>query len=665
MVASGIGHLSKEARDLLRLCALLGERIRVEDLIDLTDSPERSVARPLEELLSAGLLRDETEGLEFADPVTRAHVYEEIPPAVRRTEHRRIAGRWISRGESMSRVAAHLLRGTTASDPEAAAWLVEAASDSSLTGQEAASWLNRAFELDPALRRRPDLLDRRARLLVWHGRPREALEFLEGCLPLPVEADAEASAKLIELAFNAAHASGAREAEKRWLQAVRDLEEPQTGDSTPAHVLRRARLDYYVGDARRAAEATERLAGSGRLEAKERADTLNQACWLAVTEGRAAAAVKWSNAMLGTYLPLRLRPLFWRHRAWALADSDDLTPARFALSRGREEAESQNQLLLLADLFAESSLVSLHEGSLDEAWEAAEKSLQLSAEKGFPAQSAAPGVILWIAAHRCPEGDLPPAESAAESRWAQAGEILRLRAIGDEAAAAHAATALAPELLHMTVRDRRWFDQFPIVVRACRTADPDLAQRVSLALHRIGAGGEAPGLRLALAWCDHLTSGSPATARSLADQALASPRLLLAAEALEDAAVGAEPPLAAEWLSEAHERYIAAGADTSARRAALALSRISGRRSARAPRPTTGWDSLTAAELRVARLAATGLTNREIGSQLFVSHRTVGAHLAHIFDKLAIRSRVELAREVALQGPAPERGPYQASSTTS
>ena len=59
----------------------------------------------------------------------------------------------------------------------------------------------------------------------------------------------------------------------------------------------------------------------------------------------------------------------------------------------------------------------------------------------------------------------------------------------------------------------------------------------------------------------------------------------------------------------------------------------------------SGWGSLTTAERRVVELAVEGLTNREIGGELFVSHHTVANHLAHVFDKLGIRSRVELARE--------------------
>jgi DNA-binding CsgD family transcriptional regulator len=55
---------------------------------------------------------------------------------------------------------------------------------------------------------------------------------------------------------------------------------------------------------------------------------------------------------------------------------------------------------------------------------------------------------------------------------------------------------------------------------------------------------------------------------------------------------------------------------------------------------------MTGAELTVARLVADGLTNREVAERLFVSPHTVNSHLRHVFGKLGIKSRVELARLV-------------------
>jgi DNA-binding CsgD family transcriptional regulator len=65
-----------------------------------------------------------------------------------------------------------------------------------------------------------------------------------------------------------------------------------------------------------------------------------------------------------------------------------------------------------------------------------------------------------------------------------------------------------------------------------------------------------------------------------------------------------------------------------------------------ADRPTFGWSSLTETERSVADLVAEGLTNREAATRLLLSPHTVDAHLRHIYRKLAIRSRVELARLV-------------------
>ena len=74
---------------------------------------------------------------------------------------------------------------------------------------------------------------------------------------------------------------------------------------------------------------------------------------------------------------------------------------------------------------------------------------------------------------------------------------------------------------------------------------------------------------------------------------------------------------------------------------------------ARPRRPVrTGVDALTPSELRVARMAAEGMTNREIAQALFVTLRTVQVHLGRAYQKLDIASRGELAEALVAWAPA-------------
>jgi DNA-binding CsgD family transcriptional regulator len=95
-----------------------------------------------------------------------------------------------------------------------------------------------------------------------------------------------------------------------------------------------------------------------------------------------------------------------------------------------------------------------------------------------------------------------------------------------------------------------------------------------------------------------------------------------AREAIEAALAGFEELGAATWVEKARGE----------------LGQIGGR---------TRQEGLTAAERRVAALVADGRTNREVAAALFLSERTVASHLTHVYAKLGIRSRTELARRLA------------------
>jgi DNA-binding CsgD family transcriptional regulator len=64
-------------------------------------------------------------------------------------------------------------------------------------------------------------------------------------------------------------------------------------------------------------------------------------------------------------------------------------------------------------------------------------------------------------------------------------------------------------------------------------------------------------------------------------------------------------------------------------------------------RPSSGWESLTPTELDVVRLVREGMPNKDIATRLFVSPRTVQSHLRHVYNKLGLTSRVQLAQEAA------------------
>jgi DNA-binding NarL/FixJ family response regulator len=77
-------------------------------------------------------------------------------------------------------------------------------------------------------------------------------------------------------------------------------------------------------------------------------------------------------------------------------------------------------------------------------------------------------------------------------------------------------------------------------------------------------------------------------------------------------------------------------------RARRELRAVGERSAERRAGPGDILNALTPQELQIAQLAAQGLTNREIGKRLYISHRTVGAHLAKVYAKLGATSRVQL-----------------------
>jgi DNA-binding CsgD family transcriptional regulator len=178
-------------------------------------------------------------------------------------------------------------------------------------------------------------------------------------------------------------------------------------------------------------------------------------------------------------------------------------------------------------------------------------------------------------------------------------------------------------------------------VRA-RTLTEQLAER-GAALDNHWAGATASRCRGLLA----AAAGRPHEGRSALEQAIQQharsqnpferARTLLALGQLERRS--GRRRAAREWLEQARALFTALGAPLWTERACAELASIGGRAPAGA--------ALTAAELRVAVLVAEGRTNREVAAALVISERTVATHVTHVYGKLGVRSRTELAHQLA------------------
>uniref|UniRef100_UPI0022B7F7E0 LuxR C-terminal-related transcriptional regulator n=1 Tax=Desertihabitans aurantiacus TaxID=2282477 RepID=UPI0022B7F7E0 len=185
-----------------------------------------------------------------------------------------------------------------------------------------------------------------------------------------------------------------------------------------------------------------------------------------------------------------------------------------------------------------------------------------------------------------------------------------------------------------------------LVEAAARSGD---TRRAGAALERLSARARACGTSWAL--------GLEARSRALTSSGARAEELHREAVArLEESRMGAEAARAhllhGEWLRRegrraesrevlrtAHRRLSEMGAEAFAARAARELRATGEHPRGRTAQPA---DELTAQELHIARLVATGATSREVAAQLFLSPRTIEAHLRNIFRKLGITSRRQL-----------------------
>jgi DNA-binding CsgD family transcriptional regulator len=187
----------------------------------------------------------------------------------------------------------------------------------------------------------------------------------------------------------------------------------------------------------------------------------------------------------------------------------------------------------------------------------------------------------------------------------------------------------------------------------------DEARAAALALEADAARARSPLLLVGLAYARALLAGDDeaearfqeALGADLAAWPFLRARLLLAHGAWlrrQRRVADSRAPLRAS-----RESFDALGATPWSERARQEL-RASGETTRR--RTPDARDHLTPQELQIARMAADGLSNRDIGQRLYLSHRTIGSHLYRIFPKLGVTSRADLHAALDAAGaPSPGR----------
>jgi DNA-binding CsgD family transcriptional regulator len=296
-------------------------------------------------------------------------------------------------------------------------------------------------------------------------------------------------------------------------------------------------------------------------------------------------------------------------------------------------------------------------GQWDEADQRARTVVAECAERGYELlRHQAQGTVAFVAACR---GEAETARGIADeiARWASPRDIGQLQ---DCARYAYVLAALAQadfnEAYRQAVRISpagqfaRWVT-LDLVEAALRTdREIEAAARVD-AVKAANIAAISPRLALITTAATAMTAPDDQAA-GLFEEALAVPGSdrwpfdrarvhLLFGERLRRMRKVAE---ARGHLEAALEEFSRLGAPTWAARAAAEL-----RATGQAPRRADRYDfaELTSQELEIARLAAVGLSNKQIGDRLFLSHRTVGAHLYRVFPKLGITSRAALSGALA------------------
>jgi DNA-binding CsgD family transcriptional regulator/tetratricopeptide (TPR) repeat protein len=670
-----LSSLPDEAIQLLRAGSLLGSSFSMTELAAVLGRPVTDLSPAVEAVLASGVLDEHGVLLRFRHDLIREAVYADMPSSLRLGLHREAATRLADIGAAASRVADQFARGATSGDPDAIEWLTRAAREAAATSPEiTADLLERVVDLMEPTDPRQDLLEvERADSLMLAGQVTEAVAACRSLLARDHRSEAEAPARLrlgAALMVNGRPAEALRSLEAVTGSAVGDDE----GRALSLAEASFARL--WLGDFEGAdAAATEALALAGRC-GHDRAATgaLATRSVVACMRGHLSEAVELSDeaVTLADQSPGRIGHAFPVHapRGWILMEQDRHAEAVRSLQTGRQICEELGVRWPLATYQAYLAVERFVVGEWDDAVAELEAGIALAEESGVtyavkPSHSARAMIRL----HR---NDLSGARQAVRDAEAFAdrgsklfdyrvllADALLLEAEGD----AHGAYSALAERWPLCRGVGMAFD-YPMVgpdlVRLARAVgDLDLATEVATAVQDVADRNTVPSIDGSALRCRGLLTDDLDAAASAVDAYAEGQRPLEVALTCEEAAGLAarrgEGDLARSLLERAGTVYEGLDASRGVMRVDASLRALGVRRGRRGvrPRPQQGWESLTPTERTVAGLVGEGLSNPQIAERLFVSRRTVQTHVAHIFTKLDIGSRAQLAALVAVQSGDP------------
>lgn len=667
-----MGRLPADTARLLQVGAVLGREFDLATAARLLDRPVAALLASVDTALEADVLATAGDRLTFRHDLLRHAVYEELPLPVRSALHGQAAELLSAAGRRPAEVARHLVLAAGPLDVGALDVLRDALRELAPTAPETAADLAlQAARLLPADDpRQVELVTEAAQLLGWTRRIREALELVDATLCRRPPAAQEAALRLVAAEIH----QSAGEDDEAMGHLLRALDLPDLPGELRFRLLKTRGNGHLRSGGIDAAEQIGRELVPAAHDSTDPADPVSALLFesqVAFYRGRPARALELAEqaAHRAAAAPegLRLRPPrapeLWM--ATVLAGTDRLPEAERLLGRGLREAEASGTGWALPQWHAARACVLLERGRLGDAAAEAEASLTVAEELellGAGAAVARSVLALTALAVGDPAGAERHLAAVAadgagawtDAPWTALARACLLDAAGEAEAAAAAlhdpcgSDGPAPLL---AVTPGHW----PRVLRiALRAGDRDLAEAVAGAVGRIAADSDQRVVRAVHAHIGGVLAGDPDRLASavalLRHPATRPPALAAACEDLAEVlAAAGRGSAAVAHLEEAARLTAACGASRDRERIEDRLRSLRAqpaKAAHRVPAAVSGWDSLTQSELRVVHLVAAGLTNRAVADELYLSVHTVNTHLRHVFTKLGIGSRVELARQV-------------------